>query len=132
MAESKVKILIVEDNAALASLYAYKFEHEGFGVHIAHNGETGLKAAKSFQPELILLDLKMPVMNGDEMLEKLRETDWGSGMRVIALTNISKDEAPGALRFLNVDRYIVKAHHTPSQIVDAVRDVLALPRPNIS
>jgi len=132
MTASEIKILIVEDNAALASLYSFKFEHEDFIVRTAHNGEMGLQVAESFQPDLILLDLKMPVMNGDEMLGKLREADWGSGMRVIVLTNISKDEAPGALRFLNVDRYIVKAHHTPGQIVDVVRDVLTLPRTSIS
>jgi len=64
-------------------------------------------------------------MPGDEMLEKLRATPWGSGVRVIILTNISKNEAPQKLRFLNVDRYVVKAHHTPAQIVSIVQDVLA-------
>jgi DNA-binding response OmpR family regulator len=127
MAEPEIKILIVEDNAALASLYSYKFEHENFAVRTAHNGEMGLELAESYTPDVILLDLKMPIMNGDEMLEKLRETEWGANMRVIVLTNISKDEAPRALRLLNVDRYIVKAHHTPGQIVDIVRDVLTLP-----
>lgn len=127
MTASESKILIVEDNIALANLYCFKFEHEAFNVRQAHNGEMGLEVAEAFSPDLILLDLRMPVMNGDEMLERLRGTDWGSGMRVIVLTNISKDEAPRALRFLNVDRYIVKAHHTPAQIVQVVREVLALP-----
>lgn len=120
------KILIVEDNVALADLYQYKLEYEGFAVQVARNGEAGLEQAQAYEPDLILLDLKMPVMNGDEMLEKLRGEDWGSGMRVVILTNISKDEAPGTLRFLNVDRYVVKAHHTPTQIVDIVRDVLSI------
>jgi DNA-binding response OmpR family regulator len=127
MTVSEIKILIVEDNAALANLYGFKFEHENFVVRTAQNGEMGLAVTESFRPDLILLDLKMPVMNGDEMLERLRETEWGADIRVIVLTNISKDEAPGALRFLNVDRYIVKAHHTPAQIVDVARDVLGMP-----
>lgn len=65
-------------------------------------------------------------MSGDIMLEKLRATEWGSSIRVIVLTNISKAEAPMNLRFLNVDRYIVKAHSTPSQVVAVVREVLGV------
>ena len=66
----------------------------------------------------------MPEMNGDEMLAKLRAEDWGANVRVIILTNISRAEAPMMLRFLNVDRYVVKAHHTPSQLVEVVYEVL--------
>ncbi|CAN5410108.1 hypothetical protein BH09PAT4_BH09PAT4_01640 [soil metagenome] len=129
MTAQDTRILLVEDNLTLADLYCFKLEHEGFKIRVAHNGEMGLEIAGAFRPDIILLDLKMPVMNGDEMLERLRATDWGANMRVIILTNISRDEAPRTLRFLNVDRYIVKAHHTPSQIVDVVREVLLLSRP---
>ncbi len=121
------RILITEDNASLADIYEFKFSTEGFDVRVAHNGEMGLESAKAFLPHLILLDLRMPVMNGDEMLEKLRSEDWGGSMRVVVLTNISKDEAPRSLRFLGVDRYVVKAHHTPSQVVSIVRDILGVP-----
>lgn len=123
-----VQILIVEDNPSLANLYEFKFAHEGFEVAVANNGAAGLALAEELHPKLILLDLRMPIMSGDEMLEKLRAEDWGGDIRVIILTNISKDEAPGNLRFLGVDRYIVKAHHTPAQVVDIVRDILALPQ----
>jgi DNA-binding NarL/FixJ family response regulator len=68
----------------------------------------------------------MPEMNGDEMLIKLREHEWGADMRVIILTNISRDEAPSVLRFLYVDRYIVKAHYTPSQVIETVEEVLRI------
>lgn len=125
MAE-QTKILIVEDNIALAGVYEFKFRHEGFEVLVANNGQAGLELAEQESPDLLLVDLMMPVMNGDVMLTKLRETDWGSHARVIVMTNISRDEAPSALRFLNIDRYIVKAHHTPSQVVDAVRETLSL------
>jgi hypothetical protein len=60
------------------------------------------------------------------MLEKLRATDWGSSIRVIILTNLSKDEAPHKLRFLNVDRYIVKAHFTPAQVLSTINEVLGI------
>jgi two-component system, OmpR family, response regulator AdeR len=119
------KILIVEDDEAIRNLYDLKFQKEGFATSTAENGRHGLRKAEDFMPDLILLDLRMPVMSGDEMLLKLRESNWGSNMRVIVLTNISKSEAPHSLRFLHVDRYVVKVHNTPSQIVDMVKEVLA-------
>ncbi len=118
------KILIVEDDDAIRSLYDMKLQAAGFSVRTAANGLLGLRAAQEFAPDLILLDLRMPVMPGDEMLLKLRETNWGANMRVIVLTNISKSEAPHALRLLNVDRYAVKVHHTPAQIVEMAYEVL--------
>lgn len=119
------KILIVEDEAALQLMYKFKLENSGFTVAIAGNGQDGLRQAEHFLPDLILLDLRMPIMTGDEMLAKLRQTEWGADMRVIVLTNISRQEAPAPLQFLNVDRYVVKAHSTPAQVVDIIHEVLA-------
>jgi DNA-binding response OmpR family regulator len=118
------KILIVEDDDAIRNLYNLKLQKENFITTTASNGLEGLRQAKEFNPDLILLDLRMPVMSGDEMLFRLRESSWGSSMRVIVLTNISKSEAPHSMRFLHVDRYIVKVHHTPSQVVEMVKEVL--------
>jgi len=120
----EVRVVVVEDDLDLQFLYKLKLEREGFDVQVASNGEQGLEIIKKFQPHIILLDLLMPVMGGAEMLARLRAEDWGSDIRVIILTNISKDEAPQALRFLRVDRYIVKAHHTPAQVIGIVHEVL--------
>ncbi len=117
-------IVIIEDEPAILRLYETKLIHEGFEVSTATNGSDGLRCIKADKPDLILLDIRMPGMNGDEMLAKLRSTEWGADIRVIILTNLSRDEAPSALRFLSVDRYVVKAHHTPSQVADIVREVL--------
>ncbi len=105
-------------------MYQFKLESCGFKVATAHDGQEGLELIHEFRPDLVLLDLRMPVMNGEEMLEKLRQTEWGAKIRVIVLTNISKDEAPASLRLLNVDRYIVKAHYTPHQVVDIINETL--------
>ena len=118
------KICVIEDEPSIAAMYEFKLRLEGYAVTVASNGSDGLKLIKAESPDLILLDLKMPRMSGDEMLEKLRATAWGSTVRVIILTNISKNEAPQKLRFLNVDRYVVKAHHTPAQIVQIVDETL--------
>lgn len=122
--QQKHKIVVIEDEFPIQDMYRMKLKLSGFDVKVAGNGEEGLAIIKSFKPDLILLDIKMPVMSGDEMLEKLRETEEGAEIRVIILTNISRDEAPHNLRFLNVDRYIVKAHHTPTQVIDVVKEIL--------
>lgn len=118
------KIAIIEDDPTIAAMYDFKLRHCGYDVEIARDGVQGFRMAEDFAPDLILLDLMMPEMDGHEMLEKLRQTEWGAKIRVIILTNLSKDEAPHGLRFLNVDRYIVKAHYTPTQVVQVVQDVL--------
>ncbi|HET8670796.1 MAG TPA: response regulator [Candidatus Saccharimonadales bacterium] len=118
------KVAVVEDDHDLQYLYQLKLEREGFEVAVASNGKEGLELVKKLQPDLVLLDLMMPIMSGAEMLAEMRSQPWGSQARVIILTNISRDEAPQALRFLHVDRYIVKAHHTPAQIVGVVQEVL--------
>jgi len=122
----KYKIAIIEDDLPICSMYEIKLSNVGFDVKTAHNGEEGLRLIELFLPDLILLDLKMPVMSGDDMLEKLRKTDWGAKIRVIILTNISRDEAPHNLRLLNIDRYVVKAHHTPAQVVDIAKEILGI------
>jgi DNA-binding response OmpR family regulator len=119
-------IVVVEDDKAIRDMYTWKLEAEGFKVFGAENGQTGIALIEEVKPDLILLDIRMPIMNGNDMLEKLRSTDWGSSIRVIILTNLSKDEASHKLRLLNVDRYVVKAHSTPAQILSTINDVLGI------
>jgi DNA-binding response OmpR family regulator len=120
----KYKIAIVEDDQPIRLMYEMRLKKAGFVVKTAADGEQGYELVKNFLPDLILLDIRMPGMNGDELLEKVRRTEWGAGMRVIVLTNTSKAEAPMGLRMLRVDRYVVKAHHTPSQITEIIQEVL--------
>jgi DNA-binding response OmpR family regulator len=124
MAAKHYKIAVIEDDEPIAAMYTFKLDQEGFETRRAIDGRQGLVLAKTFLPDLILLDIRMPIMSGDKMLQELRSYDWGADIRIIILTNISKSEAPHALRFLSVDRYVVKAHSTPSQIVEIVKEVL--------
>lgn len=120
-----VKIAIVEDDLAISQMYKLKFDTEGFEVETASNGKLGLELAEQMRPDIILLDLMMPEMNGDEMLEKMRATDWGKTIKVIILTNVGEQEAPESVKHLGVRRFIVKAEMTPRQVAEMVKAELA-------
>ncbi|MBP9761924.1 response regulator, partial [Candidatus Saccharibacteria bacterium] len=101
------------------------FESEGFEVETAANGKLGLKLIEHMKPDIILLDLMMPEMNGAEMLEKLRSFPWGKDIKVIVLTNSGEEQAPPKLKELGIHRYIVKAEMTPRQVAEMVKLELA-------
>ncbi|HVX57841.1 MAG TPA: response regulator [Candidatus Saccharimonadales bacterium] len=118
------KIAIIEDDQAISQMYRFKFEAEGFSVDTAENGRLGLELAESMKPDIMLLDLMMPEMTGDEMLEKLRATDWGKKIKVIILTNVGEQEIPPKVRELGVSGIILKANMTPRQVADLVKKQL--------
>lgn len=106
-------------------MYRMKFEAEGFEVETADNGKLGLELVDKMRPDIILLDLMMPEMTGDEMLVLLRKTEWGKNMKVIILTNMGEQEAPEVVKTLDVRRFIVKAEMTPRQVAEMVNAELA-------
>jgi DNA-binding response OmpR family regulator len=119
------KIAIIEDDQAISQMYRIKFEAEDFKVETAENGKLGLELAEKMRPDIILLDLMMPEMDGHEMLVKLRATPWGKHIKVIILTNVGEQEAPDGLEKLAVRRFIVKAEMTPRQVAEMVKAELA-------
>jgi DNA-binding response OmpR family regulator len=119
------KIAIIEDDAAISQMYRIKFEAEGYTVDTAENGKLGLALIEEMTPDIVLLDLMMPEMNGDEMLAKLRETDWGKNIKVIVLTNMGESEVPANVRELGVKAFILKANMTPRQVAELVKEQLA-------
>ncbi len=118
------KIAIVEDDTAISQMYRIKFEAEGFEVETAENGALGLQLIEDFTPDIILLDLMMPEMDGEEMLTKLRATAWGKDIKVIILTNMGETEAPPTIKELNVEAFILKANMTPRQVAELVKEHL--------
>ena len=118
------KIAIVEDEAAIRRMYALKLRFSRFEICEAADGEEGLVIIEQEKPDLILLDLRMPKMAGDEMLRELRAHSWGESIPVIILTNISKDEAPRTLWHLGISDFIIKANSTPQKVLEKVQHIL--------
>jgi two-component system phosphate regulon response regulator PhoB len=119
------KVAIIEDDQAISQMYRFKFEADGYTVETAENGKLGLELAEAMKPDILLLDLMMPEMTGDIMLEKLRATPWGKSMKVIILTNMGEQEVPETVKKLGVSAIILKADMTPRQVADLVKKQLA-------
>lgn len=119
------KIAIIEDDQAISQMYRFKFEAEGYAIETAENGKLGLQLIESMKPDIILLDLMMPEMTGDEMLEQLRALPWGKDIKVIILTNKGEQEIPDNIKALNVSAVILKADMTPRQVAELVKQQLA-------
>lgn len=120
-----IKIAIIEDDPVISQMYRMKFEADGFEVEAAENGKLGVELVEKMRPDIILLDIQMPEMNGDEALEKIRKTGAGRNATVMVLTNLGEEEAPKSLRALGIHSYIVKAELTPRQVVERVKEALA-------
>jgi len=120
----KTKVAIIEDDAMINQMYRVKFELAGYEVAVAENGRDGIELVKEMRPDVILLDLMMPEMNGDEALEHIRKMPEYSQTPVAVLTNLGFEEAPKRLSKLGVAQFIVKADTTPSRVVDLVSTML--------
>ncbi len=118
------KIAIIEDDAVISQMYRMKFEADGFDVRIAGNGKVGVELVRSFKPDIILLDIQMPEMNGTEALKQIRAQDTSKTTPVIVLTNLGEEEAPSELRTLGIHSYIVKANLTPRQVVAHIKEAI--------
>lgn len=118
------KILVVEDNESLCNVLADTFTDEGFTVKTAFDGEEGLSAAKEWQPDVILLDLLLPKMDGEELLKELRQEEGGENILVIALTNSDSSEKVYNLMNLGVTDYLTKSDWELSDLVAKVKERL--------
>jgi DNA-binding response OmpR family regulator len=121
MTTSPKKILIVEDDVFLNELMAKKLIEEGFDVIKAANGEEGLELTRQEKPDLILLDLILPGVDGFEILEKMKDDPEMSSIPVIILSNLGQREDIERGFDLGADDYLIKAHFTPDEIIERVR-----------
>ena len=124
--ESKKKILLVEDDEVLASVYHARLELEGFDIREVHNGEEALSAALDYRPDLILLDAMMPKSSGFDVLDILRNTPETTNIRVIMLTALSQPKDKERAEQLGVDDYLVKSQVVIGDVVARVKHHLGL------
>jgi DNA-binding response OmpR family regulator len=118
------KIAIIEDDPVISQMYRMKFEADGFDVQLANDGKQGVALVAAFTPDLILLDLSMPEMDGAEALAIIRKNESSKNIPVIILTNLGEEESPKEIRSLGIHSYIVKADLTPRQVVQRVKEAL--------
>jgi two-component system alkaline phosphatase synthesis response regulator PhoP/two-component system response regulator VicR len=118
------KVLIVEDDLAISNLYKAKLTKEGFTVFTAYNGKEGLEAVKKDNPDIILLDVMMPVMSGFEMLKALRNIKEYKETPVIILSNYGETDQMTEGFLDGATDYLIKVEHTPDDVVQIVTDTL--------
>lgn len=118
------KILLIEDDQFLAEIYVAKFNEAGFEISVAQDGYQGLKKAKEQKPDLILLDLIMPTMDGFDVLRCSKGDADLEGIPVIILSNLGEEEDVRKGLELGADDYLIKAHYTPTEVVVKVKNIL--------
>ena len=118
------KILLVDDDKLMVKMYQGKFEDDGYTIEVATNGEEGLAKTEEFNPDLILLDVMMPKVNGFEMLKKLKAKQQTKKIPVILLTNVGGDEDAKRGLSMGAVAYLVKAHYDVKDIVKKVKEIL--------
>jgi DNA-binding response OmpR family regulator len=120
----KSKVLLVEDDKMLADMYVTKFSKEGMEILKADDGAQGLEMAKQHKPDLILLDIIMPKLDGFAVLKELKKDPNMSDTHILLLTNLGQSEDVEKGKQLGADDYFIKANHTPAEIVTKVKYLL--------
>lgn len=118
------KILIIDDDPFILDMYVLKFKERGFDIAIAHDGKEGLKKAREFRPDAILLDVVMPAPDGFDVLQELKQSPETKDAKIVLLTNLGQKEEVERGTRLGADDYIIKAHFTPSEVVEKVKNLL--------
>jgi len=120
------KILLAEDDIQLIDMYKRKFQLEGFEVYLAEDGEKALDLLKTFTPDIVVLDIMMPKVNGLEVLKSIRENPDQKDMLVVMLTNLGNESTAEEIYKLGATEYIVKADMTPLEVATRIKEILKI------
>lgn len=120
------KIVIVEDDIALSDIYKTRLELLGYTCFIGYNGITGLYFIQKEMPDLVLLDIMVPDISGDQILRTIRSSSWGKDIKVLIISNLNENDAPAGIREMGIEDYIVKANMTDDQLDRIVRNTLSI------
>ena len=118
------KILIIDDDPFIVDMYVIKLKEEHFLIETAHDGREGLKKIKEFNPDVVLLDVVMPIMDGFGLLEALKTQSGSCAAKIILLTNLGQQQDVERGMHLGADDYLIKAHFTPSEVVAKIKALL--------
>ncbi len=120
----KQKILIVEDEKALNEAYEFLLKKQGYAVYVAHDGEEALRITDEVEPQLILLDLRMPRMSGIEFLKKYQLTKDHPDVKVLVFSNLDTEKEIDQAFELGAQKYILKAWASPQELLNIVEAML--------
>jgi DNA-binding response OmpR family regulator len=118
------KIVIVEDSPSLSDIYKTRLGILGYQCFVATDGIAALYYIQKEKPDLVLLDLMVPNIAGDEILKRMRASDWAKDTPVLIISNLNESDAPVGLRELGIVDYIVKANLSDDQIDQIVNHIL--------
>jgi DNA-binding response OmpR family regulator len=118
------KIVIVDDNVSLADIYKTRLELMGYICFVAYDGEAALTLIQRERPALVLLDLMVPKIAGDEILKRMRASEWGKHIKVEIISNLNEADAPAGLRDQGIEGYAVKANLMDNQLDQLVDRIL--------
>ncbi len=118
------KVLIIEDDQIVGTIYRRKFNGEGFEVELAADGEAGLQAVETFEPDAVVLDLMLPKLNGVEVLKRIRANEKTATMPVVVLSNAYLSNLLREAHDAGANQCLIKASASPKQVVEAIRRAL--------
>jgi len=122
----KLHVLLVEDDPAVSEMYRVRLEMDGFRVLVAGDGQTGLRLIRELAPELVLLDYRLPRLDGPAVLRALRADDLTRGQAVVVLSAFDEPRLVDEGRALGALEWLVKTHVTPSELSGVVRRFVSL------
>ena len=121
-------ILLVEDDPFLIDIYSTKLKESGFSVEVASDGESALRKVKEKEPDLVILDIVLPQLDGWEILRQIKSDPKLKNIKIIILSNLGQKEEVERGVELGAVKYLIKAHYTPSQVVEEIKKIYGLPR----
>jgi DNA-binding response OmpR family regulator len=118
------KIVIVEDEAPLADIYKTRLELLGYTCFVAHDGIEAIATIERERPQLVLLDIMLPKLSGEQILKVMRGTEWGRAIKVLVISNLNEADAPAGIREQGIEGYAVKANLSNDQLDQMVDQIL--------
>ncbi|MDP3093942.1 MAG: response regulator [bacterium] len=117
-------ILLVEDDPFLVDIYTTKFKETGFAIDVAPDGSQAIRKMTEKKPDLVLLDIVLPHLDGWEILERIRSDENLKDLKVVILSNLGQKSEVDKAFAMGATKYLIKAHYTPSEVVEEVRTIL--------